>query len=194
MILSKKDYKYYKLCDRIALGIEKRKHPKIFGDDIWKFEILMRKAEYYKNCKKGIIGKLIYKTIYFKYHRYSIKLGFSITLNVFGPGLSIAHHGTIVVNGKARIGKNCRIHTCTTIGAANGINEAPIIGDNVYIGSGAVIIGNIKIGDNTAIGANAVVTKDFDGNQTIGGIPAKKISDNNSHLHLNKLLKQKNML
>ncbi len=195
MIKSRKEYYYYRECDKLALGIRDRRHPKLLGDDIWKFEILLRKAEYYKNCKKNIINKMIYYIIYYKFKKKSIKLGFTIPLNVFEQGLSIAHYGTIVVNENAKVGKNCRIHTCTTIGATNGQKKAPKIGDNVYIGSGAKIIGDITIGDDIAIGANAVVNKNFErGNCTIGGVPAKIISDNNSHNHLCKLLKENKML
>ena len=115
------------------------------------------------------------------FKKASIKLGFTIPLNVFGPGLSIAHYGTIVVNENAKIGKNCRIHEGVTIGATNGNPKAAHIGDNVFIGSGAKIIGDIKIGNNIAIGANSVVVKDFDENNiTIAGSPAKKISENGS--------------
>lgn len=124
MIQSKKDYKYYLECDKIALG-KKYKIPKLVGDEIWIFERLMRKAEFYKNCSKTIIGKLYSKYLQLKYYKKRIKLGFSIPLNVFGPGLSIAHYGTIVVNGNAKVGKNCRIQECTTIGATNGSKNAP---------------------------------------------------------------------
>lgn len=101
---------------------------------------------------------------------------------VFGPGIAIVHSGTIVVSGKARIGKNCRIHVCTNIGNAlsHGKDGTPVIGDNVYIGPGAKIFGPITIGNNVAIGANAVVNKSFPDNCTIAGVPAKKISNNTS--------------
>ena len=189
MIKSKEDYKYYIEQDKLALG-KKYKRPKMFGDEIWKFELIMRKTEYYKNCKTNIVGKLIYYLCYFKYHQNRIKLGFSIPLNVFGPGLSIAHRGTIVVNGNSRIGKNCRIQECTTIGATNGNETAPILGDNIFIGSGARIIGDIIIANDIAIGANAVVNKSFkEDGITIAGVPAKKISNNNSHSNLCRLLK-----
>lgn len=72
----------------------------------------------------------------------------------------------------------------------NVFNKTPRIGDNVYIGTGAK-----RIGDSMVIGVNAVVTKDFlAGNATLGVIPAKKISDMNSHIHLNSLLKDNKML
>lgn len=194
MIKSRKDYKYYLECDRIALG-KKSKRPRLIGDEIWVFQRLMRKTEYYKNCHNTIIGKIYSSWLQFRYYRMRIKLGFSIPLNVFGPGLSIAHYGTIVVNGNAKVGKNCRIQESTTIGATNGSLEAPIIGDNIFIGSGARIIGNIEIADNIAIGANAVVNKTFkEKGITIAGIPAKKISNHNSHQNLCVTLKEYGLL
>lgn len=187
MIDSKKKYKYFLISDKKALGITKHK-PSFIGDEIWKFEIMLRKAEYYKNTMgHNYIKKILYYICLFRFHRARVKLGFSIPLNVFGPGLSIAHRGTIVVNGNAKIGKNCRIQESTTIGATNGESSAPTLGNNIFIGSGARIIGNIKIADDIAIGANAVVNKDFDTpGITIAGVPAKKISNNNSHSNLCK--------
>lgn len=99
-----------------------------------------------------------------------MKLGFSIPINVFNKGLSIAHYGSIVVNSKAVIGENCRIQENVTIGATGGSIKAPQLGNNIFIGSGARIIGDITVADNIAIGANAVVTKSFTENDiTLGG-------------------------
>lgn len=194
MISSKEEYKYYLYCDKIALGKEYKK-PRFFKDEIWKFEILMRKAEYFVNCSNNFITKLYSKFLKLLYHKKCLKLGFSIPLNVFGPGLSIAHYGTIVVNGNSRVGKNCRIQECTTIGATSGFSSSPQIGDNVFIGSGAKIIGNITIANDIAIGANALVNKSFEESGiTIAGVPAKKISNNNSHSNLNQLLKTNKLL
>ena len=180
MIKNKRDYIRYLNEDKKALGISRRK-PKIIGDNIWKWERQLRKCEYYYNTGKSL---QYYISKYF-FNKLSIKLGFSIPLNVFDSGLSIAHYGTIVVNSNAKIGKNCRIQECVTIGATNGNSQSPVLGDNVFIGSGARIIGNIEIGSNTAIGANAVVVKSFkDGNCTIGGVPAKIISNNTSASNL----------
>lgn len=105
-----------------------------------------------------------------------MKLGFSIPLNVFGPGLGIAHYGTIVVNGNAKIGANCRIHIAVNIGASNGSKKAPKLGNNVYIGPGVKIFGDITVADNVVIGANAVVNKSIDEEgSVVVGIPARKI-------------------
>jgi serine O-acetyltransferase len=115
-------------------------------------------------------------------HIKSIHLGYSIPINVFGPGLCIAHRGTIVVNKDARVGENCRIHACTNIGSGRGsVLLAPKIGDDVYIGPGAKIFGNIEIADNIAIGANSVVNKSFyEKGISIAGVPAKKINNKGS--------------
>ena len=185
MITSKKELNYYLSQDALALRCQ-RKRPKLFGDLIWKFQIILRKTEYfnymYQKQKFYIFHYFWYKLLL---HKYSVKLGFSIPINVFGPGLSIAHYGTIVVNDAARVGKNCRLQEGVNIGATNGSSRAPQIGDNVFIGTGAKIIGDITIADDVAIGANAVVVKSItEKGVTYGGVPAKKISSNNSHSNL----------
>ena len=189
MIESKADLKRYLEQDRIAL-YKTRKKPRIAGDEIWQYEILLRKTEYYMNCKKSFLGKAIAVWLHYRLRKKGRKLcGFHIPPNTFKEGLSIAHWGPIVVHPSARIGKNCRIHQCVTIGATNGQNEAAQIGDNCFIGPCSSVIGKIKIGNDIAIGANSVVTKSFlDDGITIAGTPAKKISDNNSHSNLAKAL------
>lgn len=78
----------------------------------------------------------------------------------------------IIVSYYATIGANCVIRQQVTI-AQNDNNEAPTIKDNVVIGAGAKLIGNITIGNNVVIGANAVVVKDVPDNCVVGGVPAK---------------------
>ena len=104
-----------------------------------------------------------------------MRLGISIPPGVFGRGLSIAHYGSIVVNDTARVGKYCRIHSGTNIGVLG--DRAPVIGDFVYIGPGAVIYGGAIVGDEVIVGANAVVGKSFVGPATLGGAPAQVISN-----------------
>ena len=86
--------------------------------------------------------------------------------------------------------KNCNISQGVTIGIVNSGEKAgvPSIGDRVYIGPGAKIIGNIKIGNDVAIGANAVVVSDVPDGVTVGGIPAKAISQNNSSAYIKNTL------
>ncbi|MEH1829416.1 MAG: hypothetical protein V7L22_29450 [Nostoc sp.] len=178
MIKSYQDYLIYLEADRIALKRDKTFKSLLF-DDIWKFQRLMRKLEYQTNCNKS---KFLRKLTSFRYTRLGNQLGFTIPINVFGPGLSIAHRGTIVVNGDAQVGANCRLHICVNIGTQAGkSSDVPQIGENCYIGPGVKIFGAIVLGNNMAIGANAVVNKSFpEGNCTIGGVPARKISDKTS--------------
>lgn len=181
MIQSKNDYLYFLEADRIALS-RPRGWVEFFFNDLWKFERLLRKTEYFINCRNGYFWKPYIYFLKWKKYNLSVKLGFSIPPNVFGPGLSIAHHGTIIVNEYARVGANCRIHAGVNIGWKPGFwDKAPKIGNNVFIGPGVKIFGDIEIADNIAIGANAVVNKSFsEPGITIAGIPAKKISNKGS--------------
>ena len=181
MIKNKTDYKYFLLADKKALNID-RKRPRIIGDDIWKFQRSLRTVEYYMNCKRSLLWKPMLGLALFRLYSFSVKLGFSIKPNVFGPGLCIVHRGTIVVAENAHIGANCRIHACVNIGnKAGSPNKAPKIGNNVYIGPGAKIFGDITIADNMTIGANAVVNKSFlESGIDIAGVPAHKIGDKGS--------------
>ncbi|MGZ4849016.1 MAG: serine O-acetyltransferase [Halobacteriota archaeon] len=99
-------------------------------------------------------------------------------MNVFGPGLLISHWGTIVVHPNAKVGANCELQNDTHIALKTGDGKAPKIGDNVFIGAGARILGDIELADWVAVGANVVVTKSFtEPHITIAGIPARKIGD-----------------
>ncbi|KAA8815234.1 serine acetyltransferase [Bifidobacterium callitrichos] len=137
-----------------------------------------------------VIGKILYQLRWVEYHtnnnhriralyhdillnRLENRYGIHIHPNTCGKGLSIAHLGIIIINDKAHIGDNLRIHVGVVIG--KGHDGVPQIGNNVYIGPGAKIFGNIYISDNCKIGANAVVNHSC---QTVGatlvGIPAKE--------------------
>jgi len=190
MIRSEEDYRFYLEADRIALDV-KLKRPRLFQDEIWKFQRLLRKVEYMENCKKNRLDKIGLLRARFNLQRLSVDLGFTIPRNVFGPGLSIAHRGSIVVAPVVKVGENCRIHQCVTIGTIPSVSAlrapgrvpsvAPTIGNNVFIGPGAVIVGCIEIADGIAIGANSYVAKSFrEPNITVAGCPAKKVSDKGS--------------
>jgi serine O-acetyltransferase len=180
MIQSKEDYLFYLESDRLSSDI-KEKHPPLIGMETWKFQRLLRKIEYYKNCKKGVFFKIYLFFLNWQFHKRSLQLAYHIEPNVCGPGLSL-HFLLIGINGYAKIGANCRISPGVNIGEkAGGSGLAPKIGDNVYIGPGAKIFGDVTIADGIAIGANAVVNKSFlEPGISIGGIPAKKISDKGS--------------
>ena len=90
-----------------------------------------------------------------------------------GRNFVIDHAGGVIVSGYASFGDNCRIRTGVVIGLAHiGEPCAPQIGDNVDIGAGAKLLGNIRIGNNVLVGANAVVLKDIPDNCVAVGVPA----------------------
>lgn len=113
---------------------------------------------------------------------YTYKYGFQIPSNTeIGEGFYIGHFGTIVINGKVKIGKNCNIAHCVTIGQANRgkLKGYPTIGDFVWIGTGSVIVGNIKVGSNVLIAPNSFVNHDVPDNSIVLGNPCKIISKEN---------------
>lgn len=181
MIKTRKELKKYLEQDRIALGVKQlslkgKIKNMFFPNHIYSFQKAMRKAEFYGNNKRNIFYLILFAYFFFKYKKLSVKLGFSIPMNVFGPGLAIIHYGTIVVNPRAKVGANCRIHVCTNIGESGGVAGAPKIGDNVYIGPGAKIYGDITIANNAVIAANAAVNKSIlEEGMLVAGVPAKVI-------------------
>ena len=90
-----------------------------------------------------------------------------------GRRFTIEHFGGIIVSGDAVFGDDCVIRNNVTVGLRR-TNErgAPVFGDRVDIGAGAVILGNIHIGDDVSIGANAVVLTDVPANSIAVGVPA----------------------
>jgi serine O-acetyltransferase len=91
----------------------------------------------------------------------------------FGPGFVLIHSNGVVINTSVRGGKNVFIEHQVTIGAEKG--EAPVLGDNVFVGAGAKIVGAVRIGNDVKIGANAVVTKDLPDGATAVGVPARVV-------------------
>lgn len=91
----------------------------------------------------------------------------------FGPGFVLIHSYGVVINSSVVGGRDVKIEHLVTIGAER--NTAPVLGDNVFIGAGAKIIGAVRIGSHTKIGANAVVNRDVPDGATAVGIPARII-------------------
>jgi len=90
-----------------------------------------------------------------------------------GRNFVIDHFGGVIVSGYAKFGDNCRIRNGVVVGLRRVEEKyAPVIGNNVDIGSGAKLLGPIAIGDNVIIGANAVVLCDVPANSIAVGVPA----------------------
>ena len=119
------------------------------------------------------VSRFIYR---FSKNILGTKLGIYIPAGVFDEGLHIWHYGNIIVNAESKVGKNCMLHGDNCIGNNGKTEGCPIIGDNVDIGTGAKILGNIQIANGVKIGSCAgVVISCLTENATIVGIPAKEI-------------------
>lgn len=142
---------------------------------ISRFQVTLRKEGYYHG-RPGLISKLCYFHYHRKRNRQGLKLGIEIWPETFDEGLHIEHAGNIVVNGHARVGKNCILHGSNCVGNDGLSSRCPVLGDNVRLGVGAKVIGDITLADNIVIAAGAVVVHSFaEPGITIAGIPAKKV-------------------
>lgn len=177
MIKTREELKMFLDADRFALG----KYDccaMLSFDKVWHFERLLRKYEFYKNRRKKseFVQKLVVGALL---RRLSYRLGFSVPVNCFGPGLRINHYGLLVVNSNCHIGKWCDIHQGVNIGdngeldSREASSSVPEIGDYCFIGPGVKLFGKILVGDNVRIGANSVVNADVEGNMTVVGIPMR---------------------
>ncbi|MBF0119531.1 MAG: serine acetyltransferase [Desulfobacterales bacterium] len=118
----------------------------------------------------SLLYKILFKIV-------QILTGIELPCEVYiGKNFRIDHFGDIIISGFASFGDNCVIRNGVTVGLRY-VNDpnAPKIGNNVDIGAGAKILGNIRIGNNVNIGANAVVLEDVPDNSTAVGVPAKII-------------------
>ena len=158
----------------------------LFGE-AFKYNFWMRTCSYTKSNR--FLRYSVYQFAKFYLRQLNYKFGISIPHETkIGSGFYIGHFGCIVVSPYCEIGKNCNISHGVTLGQANrGKKQGyPILGNNVYIGPGAKIIGAVRIGNNVAIGANCVVTKDIPDNSVVVGIPGKVISQKGAKQYVNR--------
>ncbi len=137
------------------------------------YQRLLRRVEYLQTLTTGV-GRLRYLAGRVRLARLAVHTGISIPPGTFGPGLSVAHVGSIVVNDRVRVGAYCRIHSGTNLGVHAG--GVPTLGDRVYIAPGAVVFGGITVGDDVAIGANCVLADDVPSGVTVAGVPARIVA------------------
>lgn len=147
----------------------------------YRYTFWMRLCRYLSHKNKLYSPLYLIAMIILQRRKYKYGIEISPKTRI-GTGFYIGHFGGIVINSQAEIGKNCNVSQGVTIGMANRGEKkgVAIIGDNVYIGPGAKIVGAVRIGNNAAIGANCVVTKDVPDNAVVVGVPGKVISMNGS--------------
>lgn len=141
----------------------------------FKYTYALRKCQYY--TKKNNPNYYFYRYLL---RKYKYKFGYEIPDGVkVGKGFFINHLGGILINPEAVIGDNVNITKGLTIGQTNrGKNKGvPTIGNSVWIGANATIVGKITIGDNVLIAPNSYVHSDVPSNSIVTGNPAEIIAN-----------------
>jgi serine O-acetyltransferase len=110
---------------------------------------------------------------------FGIEIGKNVEI---GPGLRLPHPMGIIIAPNVTIGEKCDLYADVRLVLAHGAKQGPQIGNHVFLGDGAKVLGNINVGDNVIIGVSSVVTKDIPANATAVGIPAKVIKESNDRL------------
>lgn len=132
---------------------------------------LYRIGNFFQKKRLSTIGKMISFLNRFLFATWlpsSASIGKNFTLGYGGLG--------VVIHSNTQIGDNCLVAQNVTIGRNFGDTKVPVIGNDVYIGAGSVIFGEITIGDNVIIGSNSLVNKSVPNNCTVVGNPMKIIA------------------
>ncbi len=156
---------------------------KLGSRDFWIFSRLVVEARHYRNLlhhRIRIDGKAPVRYLLVRF-LFPPMESLHLRCRNIGECLFIQHGFATTVTASA-IGDYCWINQQVTVGFDVDKPGAPRLGNGVRICAGAKIIGDISMGDNSIAGANAVVVKDVAANAVVGGIPAKPISTNESHI------------
>lgn len=147
----------------------------LFSLELWAVVIYRFGHWVYHDFRIPLLRALLRVAAFIAHKVIEVTAGIRVPFSTeVGDGFYIGHFGGIIISPKAIIGKNCSLGTGVVIGTrALGDEGVPVIGDNVYIGAGAKILGGIKIGNNVRIGANAVVIGNVPDNATVVGVPAR---------------------
>lgn len=134
--------------------------------------IFLQKLSYKLRLFPHLATTLTYliRLIFSCYIPYQLKIGKNFVLGYGGLG--------VVIHSRVKLGNDCHIDQNVTIGGTSKKYGVPVLGDHVYVGAGAVILGPITIGDNVVIGANSVVIKDIPSGSLVVGVPGKIIKSN----------------
>jgi serine O-acetyltransferase len=135
----------------------------------YRYLYFFRAAKAYRRVPVlGVIVRLLLRRCS---HRFHFQIPHE---TIIGEGFYIGHFGTIIINGKSVIGKNCNISAGVTIGQANRgkLQGVPTIGNNVWIGVNSIIVGKINIGNDVMIAPGAYVNFDVPSNSIVIGNPA----------------------
>jgi serine O-acetyltransferase len=152
----------------------------LYGDTSWRSRLKARFTD-------GTFAMVVYRWMQWAQRRRLVPLAMVFNkLNTvcggciigrgaeFGPGFVLIHSQGVVINARVRGGAGVKIEHQVTIGAEK--NESPVLGDDVFLGAGAKVVGAVRIGSRVRIGANAVVLDDIPDGATAVGVPARVVN------------------
>ena len=164
---------------RYVLNPNDRRNIYLFFDQgIWAI-VVYRFGRWASRLRIPVLAFVIRILAFFLFKLIEILTGISIPASAeVKKGLYIGHFGSIILHTRVEIGENCSLGPGVIIGTRGlGDDGVPQIGDNVYVGSGAKILGGIHIGNHVRIGANAVVLKSVPDHCTVVGVPGRIIKE-----------------
>ena len=132
----------------------------------WAYVKTLRYAEYHTNNHSlwHTLCRLYYM---YKLRKLSYRTAIQIPPNAVGPGLFLPHFGAVNINENSIVGRNVTIYSGVRLGWKNVGGPCPKVGNNVFIGTGTNIIGDVCIGDNAILGQNCVIIKDVEANSVV---------------------------
>ena len=176
------DLKKYKRYSNKSTFLLILTHQGLWAIIVYRINNVIYNSTLHRSLKKFL---LVFGVFFQKW--IEIVAGISLPYSAqIGKEFYIGHFGGIFIKSHTVIGKNCNISQGVTIGISGREEKRgiPHIGNNVYIGANSVIAGAITVGDNSVIAANSLVTRDVLPNTTVMGVPAIKVSDNNSDQYI----------
>lgn len=155
----------------------------------FRFTVVMRTCAFLRSQKFSRYG--LYHLFLFWHRRQQVKYSTYIDFSTkIGGGLYVGHPCAVIVNVHSVIGRDCTLSQSVTLGNTNRRSKypgCPTIGDRVYLGPGAVIVGGVTIGDDCVVGPNSVVAKSFPSGSVISGLPAQLLSSRGSEGYVTHL-------
>jgi len=147
-----------------------------FEQGIWAIAVY-RFGRRVRTVKIPVVSFLLKIIAFLLFKFIEMTTGISLPASAeIGKGFYVGHFGGIIIHSDVKIGENCSIGPGVVIGTRGlGAQGAPVLGNNIYIGVGAKILGNVKVGNDVRIGANAVVINDVPDGSTVVGVPGRVI-------------------
>lgn len=148
----------------------------IFEQGIWAVAVY-RFGRWARGARIPVVSLILRIVAFLLFKITEIVTGISLPASArIGKGLYAGHFGPTILHSNVIMGENCSVGPGVIIGTrGRGDTGTPVIGDNVYVATGAKILGAVQIGNNVKIGANAVVLTDVPDGATAVGVPARII-------------------